>query len=1089
MPGFLQRLKREVKRLCILALLVAAVAVAAKYYGFNRLDEEIRARFETRLRASYPGLLVTVKSARRVEGQGVELRGISIQAGGDRKSPPLVRIDEILAECDTHLPDFITQEPTIRRLHVRRLKLRAERQPDGSWGMSRLLPLPVLGNGPMPAATITDSSIEIVDPGQSPPCTLVLRNIELTIRPQIPPSTAPSQPAAAPLLQIQGTLGGDHMEKIEIAGVLDPRGGRWDLRGAVEGLEFSPRLRSALPAEISQLLAPVASVRGRTYFGFETQRGPVDPVTKRPPPIQFTINGKIAEGRIDDARLPDPLTDVEATIYADNLGIRINDLSARCGATHLEMHGEVSGYSATSPCKLRLHAKRLDLDRLPLKSLPASVCEVWDKYSPRGTIDLDANLHFDGRAWQPDLQIQCHDLSLLYDRFAYRVTDGTGTIQLKQNVLTVRLRTLAGSQVINMRAEIRQPGPDFTGWVDMQSHGALPIDEKLVAALDSKGQRLVRMFQPRGGVSFHARFHRDSGEATVHRKVNLNLHECSIEYDKFRYPIDKIGGTLQLTDDDWVFHKLEGRNGSGYISADGFWLDEARDGNNLSLQFTATDVPLEDELRRALSPALQRLWSNLRPRGNIDHLKIQVKYNADQRDLKLNVEAQKWPPGQNVEGRSISIEPACFRYKFDNLTGTLRYDNGAVKFTSVQAVHGQLAVETDGSCELLPDGSSRVQLTRLTASRVHLDNELLAALPETLASALVRLNPSGPLGITGGLGFRIPAQSDAPPSIDWDLTFDLENGRLDAAIPIEHVHGGLRLWGKADNGGFLARGEINVDSAIVRDVQLTQLRGPIWIDPQRLIVGTWAENDVNDRVRRRLTANAFGGAAALDAQMELGNDGHFQLQSTLENADLALVMSELAPRQKGLSGKLNALVNLTGKLQGKHTWSGDGQIRLFDADIYELPVMISMLSLLSVRDSNRTAFTKSNIDFRIRGDDLEFDRIDFNGDAISLKGHGRMMASREIDLKFHPQLGRDEAVVPFFRPLNAEAGKQFLLVEVSGTLDRPRVHKQAFPRIDAQLQQIFPELASEDTGPAPAPSILRMPREALERSGLYPWKR
>jgi len=38
----------------------------------------------------------------------------------------------------------------------------------------------------------------------------------------------------------------------------------------------------------------------------------------------FTVHGKISEGRIDDARLPEPLTDVEARIRCDNHGLLID---------------------------------------------------------------------------------------------------------------------------------------------------------------------------------------------------------------------------------------------------------------------------------------------------------------------------------------------------------------------------------------------------------------------------------------------------------------------------------------------------------------------------------------------------------------------------------------------------------------------------------------------------------------------------------------------------------------------------------------------------------------------------------------------
>ena len=107
---------------------------------------------------------------------------------------------------------------------------------------------------------------------------------------------------------------------------------------------------------------------------------------------------------------------------------------------------------------------------------------------------------------------------------------------------------------------------------------------------------------------------------------------------------------------------------------------------------------------------------------------------------------------------------------------------------------------------------------------------------------------------------------------------------------------------------------------------------------------------------------------------------------------------------EGLPAGSSALARIGGNAQGMHTWRGNGQVRLRDADIYELPVMINLLKLLSIQRPDRTAFTTSNIDFRVEGDDLALERIDFSGDIISLKGTGRMNAQRELNLTVLPHL-------------------------------------------------------------------------------------
>jgi len=1096
-PSLLGRFFRFVKQLLTLALLVAAVAVAGWFYGYNQLDEQIRFEVESRLRDHYRGLVVNVRSARRIEGQGVEIRGIEIREAGSGNTPVLAEIDEVFAQCETKLPEFLLEPPRIRRLHVHRMKLRAERKENGFWSLGHLIPLPST-DGECPDIQVSDASIEIVDPALQPAGTMTLRNIDLTVAPVVATpitgviassATDPGQVASAPpvLLRVSGTLAGDHFEKAEVDGLFNPDSGQWDLRGAVEALEFNPRLRAALPRDVSSLLEPLASVRGRTHFGFEIQRASLDPRRSAAPDMRFVIEGKISEGRVDDARLPDPLTDVTATLRCDNNSLRINDLTARCGGAEIQLSGEMFGYGPASPLKFELNASKLQLDRLAISKLAPDLVEIWRKFSPKGTVDVDAVLAFDGQRWTPNLSVRCHDLSILYDQFPYRVVDGVGTIDLKDNQLAIRMRALGGGQVIRCRAEIQEPGEDFYGWIDLQSEGPVPLDEKLIAAMDYRQQKIVRSLSPRGAVSFHARFHRERGEAELHRKLNLSIHEGSIQYVHFPYPIYDLTGSLQLTDDDWVFHNLTGRNDSGYIVGSGHWLSDAPHGQHLTLNFTATDVPLEDELRLALSPGAQRLWTNLRPRGNIDHLGVQVQYNADLDKLSLSVQAQKWPPGQSVEGRTVTIEPTWFRYRLDNVTGSFSYRDGIIELRDLHAVHGRATLEAEGRCEIQPDGACSVQLARFTADRVAVDHELLAALPSGVGSSLARFNLSQPVNINGNLSVLVPKDAEQVPSVQWDMTVDVENGRIQAGVPIEHIHGGLQLVGHSQNRQFVSRGELTIDSAIVRDVQLTQIRGPVLIDTEKIAFGVVAERGLQGRPPRPILANTFGGVVTLSGQVLLSQEAPFQLSATLEGADLPQVMHELAPRQASLTGKVFGAVNLTGTGQGVHTYRGDGHIRLRDADIYELPVMIAMLKMLSInKPSNRTAFTTSDIDFRVEGDDLEFDRIDFIGDAICLKGKGRMTGQREIDLKFYTQVGRDEMHLPIVRPVLGEASRQFMLVEVTGTLDQPTVNKTAFPRLNERLQELFPELAGQREQPEPTLPVISMPRDMLHRSGLFP---
>src|SRR5262249_25808797 len=154
----------------------------------------------------------------------------------------------------------------------------------------------------------------------------------------------------------------------------------------------------------------------------------------------------------------------------------------RCGQTAIDVTATCAGYPGSGPIDLRVSAKDVQLERLPVRALPPQVAETWARFSPRGSADITGRLWYDGRQWQPDLTITCHDLSVAYDRFDYRVTDGTGTIRVLPDSVSVRLRTIGGGKPVICQAEVQKPGRDFIGWIEIHSEGLLQIDDKVLAA-------------------------------------------------------------------------------------------------------------------------------------------------------------------------------------------------------------------------------------------------------------------------------------------------------------------------------------------------------------------------------------------------------------------------------------------------------------------------------------------------------------------------------------------------------------------------------------------------------------------------------
>jgi hypothetical protein len=623
--------------------------------------------------------------------------------------------------------------------------------------------------------------------------------------------------------------------------------------------------------------------------------------------------------------------------------------------------------------------------------------------------------------------------------------------------------------VLRITGQIDNPGPEYTGRVDLRLSGPIPIDEKLLSALKEDHERFIRSFHPRGWITVEGTIRRDSANlAKPALFLSIDLNDCAILYDKFPYPMESVNGTLKLSNGQWQITNVKGYNDGAEVVCSGNWNRDTQGRSRLDLHFVGRDIALdEDELRLALKPEVRKVLNDLRPRGSVDQVVADLTYDSKLRKTTLDLRAEKWKRRNRSEGRGISIEPAWLPYQMDDVTGTVRYRDGVLTLEKVTGRHGDTTAQVAGSGRFSPAGWQML-LNEISVQRLKLDHDLLTALPPSLAKGLESLNLAGHLTLEGGIGLSSGNQPGQSLRANWNVYVDVVNGNLDCGIKANNIHGSVRLIGESDHNGARSRGEIDVDSLIYKDIQFTDLRGPLWIDKTRVTFGRWAQPAGSTTQARRITAKVFGGAFETDAQVVFGTNSPFQLQMNLMRADLTRFAKEKAPRMRNFSGTAFAEVRMNGTANGTHTFRGGGWVKLRNAKIYEVPVLLSMLKILRIRQPDTVAFDSSDMDFRIHGDHIYFDRMNFSGDAISLRGNGWMNLGGQIDLSFATILGRNDVYLPIVTDALGLASRQFLLIEVDGTLEHPNPPtKKMLPALNDSLRQLFPELGQPETRTRP----------------------
>jgi hypothetical protein len=1025
------------------------------------INDEVRSRVEAKLAAGYPQLKVQVRSARVVPNEGIEVRGVYISDPRVAGQPlELARFDELSLTCNTDLTHLARGEPEFSKIVIRRALIRATRSANGTWTTSALLPLPKFGTN-SPPIEIESATVEIVDPARNQKSPLTLRDIFLSLKP-----AKQEMVGQQPAFHIEGTLTGDHADRISFRGLLEPSTSRLVLEGAAESIRLSPELLAKLPGNVPQCPSLLQPLRGNVRVDFRLQHD-----VQKIPALQFDVACALAGGRITDPRLPYPITEIRGNARVNNAGFVIEELSAQGGPTLVRCK-KIQGVGYGPDCQIRveMEAGGVRLEKRLSDALPDRLRQAWYKFLPEGDVDILATFDYQNGKWTPDATVTCRNVSFSFYKFPYRLEQAKGTVQLVGNKTTLQLSAKAGSQPLWLTGEFLNPGPQFTGWIKIDGD-SIAVDDRLVAALPDKPREVVRSLNPQGAVGVSARMWRDAVNEPVHKFIQLTFSDCAITYNKFPYPVTRINGGAEMHDDQWVFSRLRGVNDTASITCDGH-LRPIREGTELSLHFTGERVPLEEELWQALPPNMQRLWSSLEPRGEVKLESADVTYLSAQRQMSVSVVAE--PSGDARSTQSTSIRPVAFPYRMENLRGKIHYRDGHAELTEITAEHGLTKLASHGKCDFLSDGSWSLSLNNFSVIRARADNDLLTALPGSLKRAITQLNPSGPVNLRGNVAFSRPGHPEAELQTQWDVVADMSQMNLDCGVRLENMHGSIGLTGSSEGERFVSRGQLSLDSLTYKNFQFTEIMGPFYVDNARVLFGAWTEAPRANRQAPRVTAKLCQGILAGDAQVVFAAVPQYVLQGQVVDASLQQVIGEHLSSKLEASGRMLANVELRGSGKGTHTLQGRGNIRLVDADIYELPVMVSMLKILSIKQPDATAFTKSNIDFRVQGEHVLFDKINFNGDAVSLLGKGQMNFDRQLDLTFHAVVGRDDSnfQVPILSNVLREASQQIMEIRVVGSCDDPITRSQAFPGVNQALQALQAEMQGNSRPPVAREALL-----------------
>jgi AsmA-like C-terminal region len=947
----------------------------------------------------------------------------------------------------------------VRKLELHRPQLRLVRERDGRWNLSGLF---AAGDPrePLPAVVVQQGTLILEESGASSDTPMLeIKDVAMTAL-EDPPG----------VVTVAGTGRTDVAGPVRFNGVAQRGAG--DFTGTLDALDIP------IGPELVQRIAafyPAAADQVRYLRGLGKIQASVAYHPASSQPLTYDVVGRLSNGELNHARLPQPLEEIDASVHCVNGLIPLAHLTAHAGTAALDLTlKDITPPKKMPPDDWYDVVRELDLqvDHLAVtddlvKQLPDSISDLQQTYRPGGLLSVTHTLRRDGPStWRKRWLLRSEDMQAEFSHFAYKIERITGTVDFdttsEQTTTTaVDLTGYAGPRPVTLKGTVR--GPKAAAAIDLEiASDDLPLDEKLFKALPPEtGQKIARQFlparsrlrglqaEPMGRADVRATIHREAGKDFANRYV-IRFHDASVQYDVFPIPLEKVSGLLDLrTPGGWEVRDFRGVHDGGVLHLDG--RSYAPPGSSVQdriyVVIKGDEVAVDTEsFKNALSPskaegrtALRHTMENLGVSGRMNFKAVVDESLSQPQDIDVSVA---------VDG--CSLKPHFFPFDLNQVNGAVRYTHNQVFLTGITARHGASVLSMKkGQVTLRPGGGFQGRFNAVSGDPLAPDADFVAALPDSLRRGFKTLQLRGPLTATADVVVDAPSEPGGLVVLWWDGAVELHDVAMHLGLDMTGVEGRAACCGLY-NGRRLESlaGNVLLERADLFGQPLQDMHARIEMDP-----GSPETLRIRD-----FKAGLYGGTLGGEGRVEFAAAPRYDLTVKALQIDLGqFARQNNLGADAQIKGRASAALHLSGDSADVSGLKGNGRIDVMDGKLYRLPLQLDLLKAFGLRVPDRTAFEQAHAAFAIDGPQLQVQSLDLYGNAISLRGRGTVdLDGNNLNLDFNADWGRLAQLLP--DPVNdipRAVSDQLLKIKMRGRIGDVHLEKELAPGVVEPIMKAF----------------------------------
>lgn len=783
-------------------------------------------------------------------------------------------------------------------------------------------------------------------------------------------------------------------------------------------------------------------------------------------------------------------------------GVVVNGLQAEHEGAKLTVNAWAAKVSGPVAARVNVHAKRVALDDDLRTALPAEYQAAWRQFDVDGAADIIMSTRRlgeelgDPETWHYDITARLDGVALRYRPFPFALESVVGT--LRTNGRDFRADDVTGRHgdaQVSLEGSLSQHKGAITALDLFLRADDVSVDDAFMDSLPARMREKIEALSPVGTFDAQATLGWERGALIYDADVYPD--RLTLKTSPLGLPFEDLCGVVRITPEILTLNQVGGRWAGRFVVLDGH-QGLMGDRGVCSFEAQCNDFALCDAVWRLL-PKWVQPWIDEEGLSGGILARMERPPQADAGDVEAEI-SQVHAKGlkEHLSFSRARVRPSFLELPVEDAEGEVRLEDGRLEAFRLSGRYrdGLACVELDrlsaGGFESgpspagLPPESPAVAPPEPEGSDDQQSVEATSGAPGALVgrAALERLDfndlRSAPFSAEvrcwlgahdpRGLGsvtletLRIDeGQAGASAELSLKGRASFEHLAVNLPLKIEEAAGGLDFEGEwlVDRSAASFAGSLELKRAMVQFRSVADLSAR-W-SLARAAGGLY-------RVRLDDIAGRCAGGA-LSGELEWGSDGDKPWQESRWTLTHASLMELFAPGQLGaewgeeIDGQVSIELSLREDgVEGDRSGGGQrgtGLLRIEEARLYRLPLILSILNVLNLSLPEEDAFHTVEGRFDLVGSEVRFNQLVLRGSAMALAGFGRLnLKDMSVDLRFVSVSPHEWARIPVLSELLEGAVRELVEIRVGGNLRKPRVQAVPFRGLEQFFTTLFPEDAN-----------------------------